>query len=359
MIKTSGHVTNDLALPARIGFFTAMLVCVALAALAVSRSSAEPTTTVRVGIANASSDAAFFIADKRGYFKHEGIQVSFTAMTNMIAPLGTGQLDVGGISTSAALYNAAARGVDIKIVADKGSTPPGHGYQPLLVRKDLVDSGKVKELRDLKGLKVAGFARGSASTSTLNEALNKAGLKFADVELVYMGFPQHVLALQNKAVDASMTTEPSATKAVQLGAAVRFVGDDVVYPNHQLAVVLYGGDFIKRRPDAAKKFMRAYIKAVRDYNDALIDGKLTGPKAQDIIAIMTEYTEVKDPSVYRAITSHGTNPDGRVYEASLKRDLQFYKEQGLIEGDINVEQVVDHSFVDAVVRELGPYRARK
>jgi len=124
-------------------------------------------------------------------------------------------------------------------------------------------------------------------------------------------------------------------------------------------VVLYGGDFIKRRPDAAKKFMRAYIKAVRDYNDALIDGKLAGPKAQDIIAIMTEYTEVKDPSVYRAITSHGTNPHGRVYEASLKRDLQFYKEQGLIEGDIDVEQVVDHSFVDAVVREIGPYRARK
>jgi len=336
-----------------------LLIGMLLAVFGAGQSQAEPPATVRVGIANASSDVAFFIADKRGYFKREGIEVAFTAMTNMIAPLGTGQLDVGGISTSAALYNAAARGVDIKIVADKGSTPPGHGYQPLLVRKDLVDSGKVKDFRDLKGLKVAGFARGSASTSTLNEVLKKGGLTFGDVELVYLAFPQHILALQNKAVDASMTTEPSATKAVQLGVAVRFVGDDVVYPNHQLAVVLYGGDFIKRRADVAKKFMRAYLQAVRDYNDALKNGKLAGPKADAIVAIMTEYTEIKDPNVYRAITAHGTNPDGRVYEASLKQDLQFYKEQGLIEGDVDAAQVIDHSFVDAAVRELGPYKAHR
>jgi len=322
-------------------------------------ADAHADTTVRVGIAAASSDAPFFIADKKGYFKQEGIQVTFTTLTNMVAPLGTGQLDVGGISASAALYNAAARGVDIKIVADKGSTPPGHGYQPLLVRKDLVDSGKVKDFRDLKGLKIAGFARGSASTSTLNETLKKGGLRFSDVELVYMGFPQHVLALQNKAVDASMTTEPSATKAVQSGAAVRFVGDDVIYPNHQLAVVLYGGDFIKKRPDIAKKFMRAHLKAVRDYNDALKDGKLAGAKAPEIISILTEYTDIKDPNVHKAITSNGNNPDGKVYEASLKKDLQFFKDQGLIEGTISIEQVVDHSFVDAVVNELGPYKPQK
>jgi len=332
-----------------------LMICLLIA----SAGFANADTTVRVGIAIASSDAPFFIADKKAYFKQEGIQVTFTALTNMIAPLGTGQLDVGGISTSAGLYNAAARGVDIKIVADKGSTPPGYGYQPLLVRKDLIDSGKFKDFRDLKGLKIAGFARGSASTSTLNEALKKGGLQFSDVELVYMSFPQHVLALQNKAVDASMTTEPSATKAVQSGAAVRFVGDDVIYPNHQLAVVLYGGDFIKKRPDVAKKFMRAYIKAVRDYNDALKGGKLAGPKAQEIISILTEYTDIKDQNVYKAITSNGNNPDGKVDEASLKKDLQFFKDQGLIEGNIGIEQVVDHSFVDAVVDELGPYKPRK
>ena len=205
----------------------------------------------------------FYIADKKGYFKQEGLAVTFTpfdSAAKMVAPLGAGQLDIGGGSPSAGLYNAVERGIDIKIVADKGSTPAGYGFQPLLVRKDLVTSGRFKTLKDLKGMKIAGSAPGSASTSTLNEALKSAGLKTSDVERVFMAFPQHVPALQNKAVDAAMTTEPSATRAVQSGAAVRVMGDDAIYPNHQLAVVLYSGQFIKQNPDAAKRFMRAYLK---------------------------------------------------------------------------------------------------
>jgi NitT/TauT family transport system substrate-binding protein len=330
-----------------------------LLALASGAAAAADPVVVRVGLANASSDVGFFIADKKGYFKQEGLAVSFTAFDSgakMVAPLGNGQLEVGAGSPSAGLYNAVARGIDIKIVADKGSTPPGYGYQPLLVRKDLVDSGRYKSLKDLKGMKIAGSATGSASTSTLNEALKKGGLKYGDVERVFLGFPHHVMALQNKAVDAAMTTEPSATKAVQSGAAVRVMGDDVIYPNHQLAVVLYSGAFIKNNPDAARRFMRAYLRAVRDYNDALKDGRIAGPNAAEVIAILTEYTNVKDPAVYRSISPQGCNPDGAVNEASLNTDLAFYKQEGQIKGNVTVEQALDNSFVEAALKQLGPYK---
>jgi NitT/TauT family transport system substrate-binding protein len=40
---------------------------------------------------------------------------------------------------------------------------------------------------------------------------------------------------------------------------------------------------------------------------------------------------------------------------SLADDLQFYRDQGLIKGDVKLDDLVDHSFVDAVVKELGPY----
>jgi NitT/TauT family transport system substrate-binding protein len=330
-----------------------------LLALAGSASQAAAPVTVRVGLANASSDVGFFIADKKGYFKQEGLDVKFMTFDSgakMVAPLGNGQLEVGAGSPSAGLYNAIARGLDMKIVADKGSTPPGYGYQPLLVRKDLIDSGRYKTLKDLKGMKIAGSAVGSASTSTLNEALKKAGLKYEDVERVFLGFPQHVMALQNKAVDAAMTTEPSATRAVQSGAAVRVMGDDVIYPNHQLAVVLYSGAFIKTNPDAGKRFMRAYLRAVRDYNDALKDGKIAGPKAAEVIAILTEYTNIKDPALYRTISPQGCNPDGDVNDASLNIDLAFYKSEGQIKGNVTVEQAVDNSFVAAALKDLGPYK---
>lgn len=317
---------------------------------------------LRVGVSAASSDVVFYIADKKGYFKQEGLAVEFTpfdSAAKMVAPLGAGQLDIGGGSPSAGLYNAVERGIDIKIVADKGSTPAGYGFQPLLVRKDLVTSGRFKTLKDLKGMKIAGSAPGSASTSTLNEALKSAGLKTSDVERVFMAFPQHVAALQNKAVDAAMTTEPSATRAVQSGAAVRVMGDDAIYPNHQLAVVLYSGQFIKQNPNAARHFMRAYLKAARDYNDALEGGRIAGPNAREIIAILTEYTNIKDPKVFAAITPQGTNPDGRVHEASLKNDLAFFKEEGQVKGNVSVEQVLDTRFVEAALKELGPYVAKK
>jgi NitT/TauT family transport system substrate-binding protein len=339
-----------------ITFFTVTV----LAELGITDSNAAEATTVRVGTSNSSSDVAFFIADKKGYFKQEGLSITLTpfdSAARMVAPLGADQLDVGGGAPSAGLYNAVARGINIKIVADKGSSPPGYGYNPLLVRKDLVDSGKFKGFKDLKGLKVAAPAMGTSPDAILNEALKKGGLKYSDVEVVYMGFPQHVLALQNGAVEASVTTEPSATRAVQSGAAVRFQ-NDAIYPNQQIAVVLYGGKFIKDNPETAKKFMRAYIKAIRDYNDALKDGRIAGQNADEIIAILTEYTPVKDPNVYKTIVPNGCNPDGKVNEASLKKDFEFYKSRGLIEGNVTVEQALDSSFADAVVKELGPYKPK-
>jgi NitT/TauT family transport system substrate-binding protein len=316
---------------------------------------------VRVGVSADAGGVGFFIADKKGYFKEEGLAVSFVSFDSaakMIAPLGAGQLEVGAGSPSAGLYNAVTRGIQIKIVADKGSTPPGFGFQPLLVRKDLVDSGRYKSLKDLKGMKIAGSAPGSGSTSTLNEALKKGGLKYSDVEQVFMAFPEHVAALQNKAVDAAMTTEPSATKAVQSGAAVRVMGDDEIYPNHQLSVVLYSSDFIKNNPDAAKRFMRAYLRATRVYNDALKGGHLAGPGAEDVISILTEYTNVKDPAVYRAISLQYCNPDGTVYIPSLKNDLAFFKEQGEVKGNVTVDDVLDTSFATAAVKELGVYKKK-
>src|SRR6266542_5633607 len=115
-------------------------------------SAASAQEKVRVGIVNSSSDAGFLVAEKKGYFKQEGLEAEFTpfdSAARMVAPLGAGQLDVGGGSASAGLYNAVARGINVKVVADKGSTPRSYDYMPLLVRKELVDTGKVKSVADL------------------------------------------------------------------------------------------------------------------------------------------------------------------------------------------------------------------
>jgi NitT/TauT family transport system substrate-binding protein len=337
-------------------------LCATAALAVVAPCLPANAAPIRVGTTNSSSDAPLFIAESRGYFKQEGLDVQFTAFPSaakMIAPLGNGQLEVGAGSPAAGFFNAAARGLDIKIVADKGSMPPGNGYLAVLVRKDLVDSGRYKGFADFKGMKVALPAQGTTTDGTLNEALKRGNLKWSDVEPTYLGFPQHVVAFQNKAIDAAVTTEPSATKAQQMGVAVRVAGGDEVFPNQQVAVILYGGQFIKEHPQEGRKFMKAYLKGVRDYNDVIVKGRLAGRGADEVIKILTTDTVIKDPAVYKAIVVNGCNPDGKVNVDSLKKDLQFFRDRNLIQGDVNVDQVLDHSFVDAALKELGPYHRRQ
>jgi NitT/TauT family transport system substrate-binding protein len=328
-----------------------------LAAVAAS-SAAVAEELVRIGINGVISDAPFFIAAEKGYFAEQGIKaefIPFDAGPKMIAPLGAGQLDVAGGAASAGLFNAAARGIAIRVVADRGSRVPGYDYMPVLISKQLIDSGKVKGVGDLKGLKVAEAGEGGSQGSTLNEALKQAGLAYKDVEHVYMGYPQHVAALANGAIAASVTTEPSVTRAVETGAAIRF-SPESAYPSQQVAVLLYGGDFIKKRPEIAQKFMIAFLKGARVYNDALKGGHLAGPTASEVIDILIKNTNIKDKALWAAIVPSGINPDGRPNVDSLKKDLAFYKEQKYLQVGADLESVLDLSFVEKAVQQLGPYK---
>jgi len=342
----------------RAGLATAGLAAT-IVACALSIAQAE---TVRVGIVGASSDAPFFIADAKGFFADEGLTVelmSFDSGAKMVAPLGTGDLDAGGGSASVGLYNAVKRGVGLKIVADKVHYGPGYGFASLLVRKPLVEQGKFKTYADLKGLRVAISGVGIGDESVLNEALKRGGLKWGDANVVYMGFAQHPPALANGAVDASITNEPTSTFIQRQGSAVRFAGNDEFYPNQQTAVLLYGDPFIKNRRAAAQKFMRAYLRAVRFYNDALAGGHLAGPNGPEVIAILTKYSSIKDADLYRAIIPPAIDPNGAVNMDSLTKDWQFFRDSGQLDGKVAPADIVDTSFIKEVVPALGPYVAKK
>ena len=321
----------------------------------IAAAQAADLAKVSVGITNSASDVSLFVAHKRGYFKEEGLDVSFVPFVSaarMIAPMASGELEVGTGALSAGLYNAVARGIDVRIVADKNSTPPGRGTQPLLVRKDHVDSGRYKGLKDLKGMKIAVAALGTSSMGTTSLALAQGGLTFDDVEQIALGFPEHVAALANKAVDASFTVEPSASAAVRQGLAVRIMGDDEIVPGHQLSVTIYSGAFAKRG-DQPRRFLRALLRGVRDFNDGLVNGRYAGPKGDALVAILAEYGPFKDPEIYRSFNTSYSDPDGALNMASIRQDLEIFRKAGLIEGQVTAEQGVDLSFLEAAVKDLG------
>jgi len=140
-------------------------------------------------------------------------------------------------------------------VADKASSPPGYGGTKILVRRDHVESGRYRDIKDLKGMRFAMNAPGVSNTSTLNTLLTSAGLRYADVETIDLPFPDHVVALRNKSVDAAAAVEPAPATAVCNGDAVVVRSDDEIPPFHQIAVLLYAEDFALRRAEAAQRFM--------------------------------------------------------------------------------------------------------
>lgn len=315
---------------------------------------------VNVGAVGNSGDVGFYIAEAKGFFREENLDVKLTVFDSaarMIAPMGTGDLDVGSGAASAGLYNAAARKIDIRAVADRGRTAPGYQYQTLMIRKDLVDSGRIKDYSDLKGLKFAAAAPGVTSLSVINEALKKGGLKYSDVEVVSLGFPAQLAAFQSKAIDASMMIEPFATRLVNDNVTVRWKSTEDFYPNDQISMIFFGDKFAKEKPEVAKRFMKAYVRGARVYNDALENGQWKkGGAADEVIAILSKNLKLTVEQI-RGIYPHACDPDGRLNLDSMRKDLAFFQQQGLV-GDKNakVETIVDMSFVEAALKELGPYK---
>ena len=335
-----------------------LLLLLCLAALSLPAAAAD-LTRVKMGVVGASADVVFWAAFERGYFKEEGIDleiVKFDSAARTIAPLGNGDLQISAGGISAGFFNAVARGIDIKIVADKTQTIPGLGTQSLLVRKDHLDSGRYKSIADLRGMKVASPAPGSASTTILTKMLAKGGLTTKDIEMVSLAVPQMTTAFANKALDAAVPLEPGVSLATQTGFAQRVMEDYDVYPEHQIAVLFYSGKFIRDNRKAGVGFLRAYLRSVREFNEALDKGRFAGPKAEAFIEVLTRRGPSQDPAFYRSFTLGFSHPDGKLHLPSLSEDLAIFRDEGLIEGEVTVGKAVDSSLLDEAIQQVGPYR---
>lgn len=319
---------------------------------------AQELASIKIGNLKLTSDAPMWIADRFGYFRDEGLKVEFLLFQSsetMMALLATGQLDVGSGAAGSSLYNAVIHGVDVRAVADTSSDPPGYGWAKLFVRADLMKSGRFKTIADLRGMTVAGAAIASSSAPQLAHLLAKAGLQFSDVKRQALPYPQHLVAFKNGAIDASLTVEPFATLVEDSGVAAKIVGNDQFYPNQEVSVVLFSGNFVKVRRDMGLHFIRAYLKGVRYYTDSLVGGKIAGRNADTVLKILADETGAQR-SLFERATPIPMNPNGYVNRTSMRADLAFYRSQGFIEGPITTDAIVDDSFVTQALRQLGPYK---
>jgi NitT/TauT family transport system substrate-binding protein len=329
------------------------------ATIAARPVRAQALETVNMGKLIGLTDAAFYIAHAKGYFKEQSLNVVWTTFPQsqaMVAPLAQGSLDGMGASVSAGIYNAIGAGIPIKIVGDRGIDYAPYGALPLIVRSDLIKSGRFKTLDDLKGLRFAEPGRGSANLPIVYRFVKKAGLNYNDIEHVFLPFPDQVAGMRNGNIDASTMIEPFAASVVKDGTGVRFMADYEAYPNHQISALMFSNNFVQKRTEVAKRFFVGYLRGLRYYHDALKGGRLAGPTSDDVIAILQSEIKLPDPSVWKTVVPASVQTNGRVDVPSLAFDYEVFKELGLIDKPVNVVNSIDMQFADYAAKQIGPYR---
>jgi NitT/TauT family transport system substrate-binding protein len=247
------------------------------------------------------------------------------------------------------VFSALLRGVEFRIVATQASSELNADGVFFVVRKDLIDSGKVHGYADLKGLKIAVPSRGSSFAYVVAKAMEAGGLTNADAELVELGFPAMVSALGSRAVDVALLPEPLATLAVDSGSGTKWKRSADIVPGFQQSVVVFTPEFAAQR-DLATRWTTAYLRGIRDYNDAF---RRNVHRTQTVDALASAFA-VK-PGLFDSMGFVHMHPDGKVNLASIEALMHWYVQMGYLDEPVDLSRVVDFSYIDAAVGKLGAY----
>ena len=246
---------------------------------ALPRPPLAPPVKVRVGVISAMFDAISIVAAEKGYFRDEGLDVEikpFPGSADAAQALAIGALDVLASGPNPMIFNSRQRNIELTIVASAGQHSPGHGSISFVLRRDLVESGRYKTPADIKGMKIAsGLA--TPSSWFVSELARQHGVSEKDFEIIQLGLANVVAGLGNKSIDGGCINEPHATQVLKRINGVRVMSMDQFKPNFPNGYLLYGAQLVKKNPEAGRRYMLAYIRALRDYRAAFIEGNKGAP----------------------------------------------------------------------------------
>jgi sulfonate transport system substrate-binding protein len=160
----------------------------------------------------------------------------FPAGPQLLEGLNVGSIDFGTVGEAPPIF-AQAAGADLIYV---GNEPPASAAEAIVVPKD----SPIKTLAELKGKKVA-LNKGSNVHFLLVKLLEKAGVRYTDIDTIFLTPADARAAFERGSVDAWAIWEPFLAAAQkQTGARILADGNGVV-SNHQF--------FLASRPYASKR----------------------------------------------------------------------------------------------------------
>jgi sulfonate transport system substrate-binding protein len=242
------------------------LVALALAAAVSLPAFAQQKDTLRMGF----QKGAFLLSllkqkatlEKRfGPLNVDVRWIEFPAGPQMLEGLNVGAIDFGYVGEAPPIF-AQAAGASFVYVGYESASPAA---EAVLVPKN----SPLKSAADLKGKKVA-LNKGSNVHYLLVKLLEKNGLKYSDVEPVFLAPADARAAFERGSVDAWVIWDPfKAATEQQIGA--RRLADGTGVVNNYL-FFLATKAYAERRPDVVRVLFEAAAEegkwAVKNYAEA-------------------------------------------------------------------------------------------
>ena len=185
----------------------------------------------------------------------QGVDVQWTEFPGgpqLLEGLNVGSIDFGVTGETPPVF-AQAAGADLLYVAYE---PPAPTSEAILVPKD----SPIKSVKDLKGKKVV-LNKGSNVHYLLVRALEDAGLKYSDIQTIFLPPADARAAFERGSVDAWVIWDPYQAAAEQQLQARTLRDASGIADNHQF--------YLATKPYAEQhpKVIEALIEEVRDVGE--------------------------------------------------------------------------------------------
>lgn len=317
-----------------------LLFVFAFVPLLDSNGHAQTLKKVRLGSSSTNvSFLALYTALHRGFFKDEGIDLEIIYMPANLASTAAlnGDIDYNGAVTGT--IGAAVRGQPMKVLLFTVSKP----FLFLISKKE------IKDIKQLKGKKIAGSSPGGSATLLAEKVLKHYGLEPGrDVSLVPMGGSAagRYAVLESGVVDASFLSVPENIIALEKGYnELLFAGDVVEFPQNGFGA---SERKIRENPDEVYRMVRATLRGLqfvwnRNNQEAVTNVLMKQWKMNDRRMAAEMHKQVS-----RVLTK-----DADVKPESVQVLIDLARETAKVARPVSVADVVDYSFVDKARKELG------
>ena len=316
-------------------------------------ATAHAADPLRLGLLHTLSPAPFYIAQERGYFRDEGIDLTFRffeAAQPIAAAAVSGDIDVGVTALTGGFFNLAEKGA-LKVIGGGLHEQRGFEGSAILVSNKAYAAGLTSPDK-LAGHSFAITQYGSSFHYMLGRIAEAEHFDAASVTLrPVQQIANMVAAVGSDQVDATIAIASMAKPLAASGQVhiIGWVGDIVPY---QITAVFTTVPMIAQHADVLRRFARAYQKGVADYRAAFLrldpQGRPIGDAATDaVIPLITKYVFTGDPNARdKVISGVGYYDEGAALDAAdVIAQLKWFKAQDLVKGDADPQSVIDTRFL--------------